>query len=141
MNLWSAEYSFEVDLKQGVIFEKIYGIWKKTTAEDYHRDFVEAVQPLIAQPWAKLVDLAGWRTSYPDVVKVVGSHLRWCRDNNMALSINVLNNVSTFRQLNEMFSGGGTGALSKTFRTREEAEKFLKENWVNRTVRKSDVTR
>jgi hypothetical protein len=132
MSAWSLEYSFDVDVKNRIIYEKIDGIWKDSTAEDYHRDFKEEVQPLLKKPWAKLVDLRGWKTSYPAMVTVIGEHLKWCKTNNMVLSLNVLNNPSTFRQLNEMFRHARTKDISHTFRTYEEAEKFLKENWLQK---------
>ena len=135
MSGWSLEYSFDVDVANRIIYEKIDGIWKESTAEDYHRDFQEEVKPLIGKPWAKLVDLLGWKTSYPGMVAVVGKHLKWCKANNMVLSLNVLNNPSTFRQLNEMFRFAGTRAISETFRTREEAEKYLKEHWLKDSAR------
>jgi len=130
MSGWSLQYSFDVDLEHGIIYEKIFGIWKLATAEEYHRDFMEEVQPLIEKPWAKLVDLTSWRTSYPEVIRKIGDHLKWCRLHNMQLSLNVLSNPSTFRQLNQMFASGGTKGQSHTFRTYAEAERYLKENWL-----------
>jgi hypothetical protein len=132
MGLWSLQYSFEVDTQKSLIREKIFGVWKLETAEAYHRDFQEEVKPLLKKPWAKLVDLVNWKTSYPQVVQKIGEHLEWCRQNNMALSINVLNNPSTFRQLNEMFAVGGTKGMSQVFRNLADAEKHLREHWFNR---------
>lgn len=129
MPSWSLEYSFDVDVDKAVIYEKIHGIWKLETAIRYHADFQKEVQPLIVKPWAKLVNLSNWRTSYPQVVAKIGEHLQWCRKHNMALSINVLNNPSTFRQLNEMFAVGHTKPMSQVFRTQEEAMKYLEEHW------------
>lgn len=127
---WSLEYSFDVDEKNAVIYAKVHGIWKRQTAINYHEDFKEEVAPLIERPWAKLVDLTNWRTSFPDVIAVIGHHMEWSRQHNVALSLYVLNNPSTFRQLHEMFSVGGTKEVSKTFRTFEEAELFLRQNWI-----------
>jgi len=127
---WNFEFSFDVDRKNHIIFEKIYGQWKKETAEEYHREFVKMVTPLVKKPWAKVVDLLNWKTSYPEVVAMIGEHLTWCRENNMLLSINVIDNTSTFRQLSKMFTGGGTEGLSRTFRNRSQAEQFLREYWI-----------
>ena len=132
MNSWSLEYSFDVDTERALIVEKIFGIWKMSTAERYHRDFMEEVKPLIERPWAKLVDLSNWRTSYPDVVRKIGDHLKWCRAHNMVISVNVLNNPSTFRQLNQMFAAGGTKDISQTFRSHAEAKKYLQEHWFSK---------
>ena len=132
MTGWSLEYSFDVDVENAIIYEKIFGIWKLSTAESYYEDFKEEVQPLLGKPWAKLVDLTNWKTSYPEVIKKIGEHLEWCRKNGMVLSINVLNNPSTFRQLNEMFVVGNTKNISQIFRTHAEAQKYLEEHWFNR---------
>lgn len=132
MPSWSLEYSFDVDIDRAVIYEKIHGIWKLETAIKYHEDFQKEVQPLISKPWAKVVNLANWKTSYPQVVAKIGEHLDWCRKHNMVLSINVLNNPSTFRQLNEMFVVGHTKPTSHVFRTQDEAMKFLEENWLSK---------
>jgi hypothetical protein len=129
MSKWSLEYTFDVDLKQAIIREKIFGIWKESTARQYHEDFQEEVAQLIERPWAKLVDLSNWKTSYPQVITLIGEHLDWCRRHNLALSVNVLNNPSTFRQLNEMFGVGKTKPLSQVFRTMSDAEKYLAEHW------------
>jgi hypothetical protein len=90
------------------------------------------VKPLLGKPWAKLVDLRQWKTSYPDMVKVIGGHLSWCKQHDLALAINVLNNPSTYRQLNEMFPHGGVQDIEHVFRTMEEAQAFLKEHWLDK---------
>ncbi len=132
MTDWSFEYSFNVDEKNRVIYVKIHGIWKAETARSYHQEFKKEVAPILGKPWAKLIDLTNWKTSYPDMIKVIGEHMEWSRNNDVALSLYVLNNPSTFRQLNEMFTSGGTKEISQTFRTMAEAEQFLKENWINK---------
>ena len=131
MTGWSLEYSFEVDEENAVIYEQITGLWKKDTALKYHEDFMEEVKPLISKPWSKLVDLRQWKTSYPDIIKVLGEHLDWCKNNNLVLAVNVLNNPSTFRQLNEMFPVGGVEDIEHVFRNMDEAKEYLKENWLN----------
>ncbi len=132
MSKWSLEYSFDVDVKSRVIHVKVFGIWKAETARGYARDFQSEVQPLLGKPWAKLVDLSNWKTSYPEVIQIVGDHMEWSRKNDVALSLYVLNNPSTFRQLHQMFSAGGTKEISMTFRSLAEAESYLKENWLDK---------
>jgi len=135
MTGWSLEYSFDVDKANAVIYEKIHGIWKAETASKYHEDFKEEVKPLVESQWVKVVDLSNWRTSYPEVIELIGQHLEWCFNNNMVMSLNILNNPSTFRQLHQMFKIGDTKNISHTFRTHAEAEKFLKENWLERSIK------
>lgn len=132
MNAWSLEYSFRVDADNGIIYAKIHGLWKAETARGYHEDFKVEVAPLLGRPWAKLVDLSNWRTSYPEVSAVIGRHMAWSRQNGCVLSAYVLNNPSTFRQLNQMFSKGGIKEVALTFRTMAEAEKHIQENWIAR---------
>ena len=129
MTSWSLEYTIDVDEANAVVYVKVYGQWTAETAYRYHEEFKRDVQPLLGKPWAKLVDLTSWKTSRNEVTSVIGRHMAWLRGNNVALSIYVINNVSTFRQLNEMFIKGGTKDISHTFRTWEEGERFLRANW------------
>ena len=129
MASWSLEYTIDVDTENAVVYVKIYGQWTAETAQRYHEEFKRDVQPLLDKPWAKLVDLTSWKTSRNEVTNVIGRHMAWLKANNVALSIYVINNVSTFRQLNEMFIKGGTKDISHTFRTWEEGERFLQANW------------
>lgn len=129
MASWSLEYTIDIDTENAVVYVKIYGQWTAETAQRYHEEFKRDVQPLLDKPWAKLVDLTSWKTSRNEVTNAIGRHMAWLKANNVALSIYVINNVSTFRQLNEMFIKGGTKDISHTFRTWEEGERFLQANW------------
>ena len=133
MTSWSLEYSFNLDKKNRIIYAKVHGIWKGETARSYHEDFKVEVAPILNKPWAKLIDLSNWKTSFPDVVDVIGEHMEWSRRHNGVLSLYILNNPSTFRQLNQMFDAGGTKEISLIFRTVAEAEQYLKENWIGKT--------
>lgn len=135
MSGWALEYSFDVDRKNAIIYAKVFGIWKADTARNYHEDFKKEVEPIVKKPWAKLIDLSNWRTSYPEVIDIIGEHMEWSRLHNVALSLYVLNNPSTFRQLHEMFSAGGTKEISQTFRTHEEAEAYLRDHWFDKKKR------
>jgi len=53
----------------------VHGIWKAQTARDYHSDFKEAVAPLLGKPWPSFIDLSNWKTSYPEVVEIIGQHM------------------------------------------------------------------
>ena len=129
MSSWSLEFSFRVDTDCAIIFAKVHGLWKADTAKSYHDEFKEEVKPLLGKPWAKLIDLSGWRTSYPDVITIIGKHMLWSTQNGCALSIYVLNNPSTFKQLHQMFSKGRISEVALTFRTLAEAEKYLQVKW------------
>ncbi|MCD6249234.1 MAG: hypothetical protein J7J98_02725 [candidate division Zixibacteria bacterium] len=132
MASWSLEYTIDVDEGDAVIRVKVHGRWQAETAKRYHTDFVEDMAPLLGKPWAKIADLTSWKTSRDEVTDVIGRHMAWSRENGVALSLFVIDNVSTFRQLNEMFDKGGTKKISKTFRTLEEAEAYLKKHWLDK---------
>jgi hypothetical protein len=125
MSGWRFEYSIDADVSNRIVYEKILGVWRVATAENYERDFKEEVSELIKKPWAKFIDLSNWKIGYPEIVDIIGRHLEWCREHNMVWSVNIISNPPTFRQLQQMFSRGGTKEISRTFRTRAEAESFL----------------
>lgn len=125
---FSMHFTVDLDLDRKVVYEKIYGTWKKDTAEAYHEEFMKVTGPVVGQRWAKVVNLTNWKSSYPDIIKVVGEHLRWCRENGMVMSINIIDNPITKTQLKKMFAIGGTVKMSKIVRSREDAERILVEN-------------
>jgi len=124
----SMNFTIEADVDRRLISEKIYGIWKKETAIEYHNEFVKTAEPLIKGEWAKLINLGNWKTSYPEVVEIIGDHLHWCKENGMVLSVNVIENPITFNQLRRMFEHGGTADISKVVKTLHEGERLLREN-------------
>lgn len=125
---FSMNYTIDTDKDRKLVIEKIYGTWKKETAQEYHDDFLKSVTPLIGQKWAKIINLTNWKSSYPEMISVIGQHLRWCRENGMVLSVNVIDNKITISQLKKMFDIGGTGDISKIVRSQEDGEKILVEN-------------
>ena len=127
MSGWHLEYSIDVDPEICVVYEKIFGVWRISTAESFVKDYEVEVAPLIKKPWVRLCDLTNWKTAYPEVVDIIGKHLVWCKEHNMIWSINIINNPVTYGQLQRMFDKGGTRKISKTFRTRSEADQFLQE--------------
>ena len=131
MDGWHLEYSIDVDDENAVIYARVYGPWKAETAENYHNDFKQEATALLGKPWARLIDLSNWKTSRNEVTDLIGHHMAWSRDNNAAISLYVLDNPSTFRQLNQMITKGGTKEITRIFRKREEAEAFLKKNWLD----------
>ena len=123
---FNMNFTIDVDPDRRLVLEKIYGIWKQDTAEDYYKEFSEAVAPLTDGKWAKLINLCNWKSSYPEILEVIGKHLKWCREHGMVWSINIIDNPTTIKQLKKMFAIGGTEDISKIFKTQEEGEKFLK---------------
>jgi hypothetical protein len=121
----SMNYTIEANPERKIVREKIYGIWKEHTARSYHEDFMKEAGSLTDGRWAKLIDLRNWKSSYPDIIEIIGEHLRWCKDNGMVVSVNVIDNPVTHAQLKRMFYIGGTEGISKIFRSVDEADKYL----------------
>ena len=124
---FSMYFTIDADLDRRVIIEKIYGTWKKETAQQYHEEFVKVAEPLLGGEWAKVINLNNWKSSYPEMIKVIGEHLCWCRENGMVLSVNIISNPVTRNQLKKMFNIGETGKISRIVRSQEDAEAILAE--------------
>lgn len=127
MNGWSFEYTIDPDLTNRLAHVKIFGVWKIDTARSFKEDFEEQSVELIKNPWAKLTDLSTWRIAYPEVTDIVANHLKWCLAHNMVWSVNIIDNPATYKQLQKMWARAGSAKHSKTFRTRNEAQTFLKQ--------------
>lgn len=127
MNL-SMHYNIDVDQDRKLVTAKIYGIWKEETAKNYHEDYKKAVQPLLKERWARLTFLTNWKSSYPEIIEVLGNHMRWCYENGAVYSIFIIDNPVTTRQLRQMIGKADEKDHAKLFRTAGEAEKFLQEN-------------
>ncbi len=127
MNKWHFQFNIDVDEPNRLVFIKIYGIWREDTARSYQDDFKREVTPLIEKSWARLVDLSNWKTASDEVITLMGEHIRWCTENNCAFAAYIIDNPITHGQLMQMVEKGQAKETSKTFRTRQEAEKFLQE--------------
>ena len=123
----SMNFTIDADIDRSLIIEKIYGTWTVETAREYHREFMEVAGPLTKGKWAKIINLTNWKSSYPEMISIIGHHLKWCRENGMVLSINIIQNPVTIGQLKKMFVIGGTMEMSRLVRSQEEAEKILRE--------------
>jgi len=126
--LLNMNFTIDVVPERRLVLSKIYGIWKKETAEAYHAEYLEAVKPLLGDKWAKLTNLINWKSSYPEIVNVLGEHMRWCQNNGAEYSLYVIDNPVTRNQLQKMIDSGHANTITKLFRTMEEGNKFLAEN-------------
>lgn len=127
MNL-SFHFNIEVDSDRKLAIAKIYGIWKKETALEYQDEYQEQVKPLLKNTWARLTNLTNWKSSYPDIIEVLGEHMDWCHHNGAVYSVYVIDNPITTRQLKAMIAGGHIDDTAKIFSSYNEADKFLKKN-------------
>lgn len=123
-------FNFTIDPvpERKLLISKIYGIWKKETAEEYHEEYTKVVKPFLNDRWAKLTNLNNWKSSYPEIVDVLANHMKWCLDNGAVYSIYVIDNPVTLTQLSKMVKNGHVSSVTKFFKTYEEADRFLREN-------------
>lgn len=128
MATWHFQYNIDIDEPNFVVYVKIYGVWREDTARSYHEEFIKTVEPLVKKPWARIVDLSNWKTASDDVIAIIGEHIEWCIDNNCAVAAYIIDNPVTYGQLMRMIEKGQGKDNTKTFRTRSEAEKFLKQS-------------
>lgn len=124
----SMHYNIEIDSDRKIVIAKIYGIWKLETAEEYHEEYRELVKPLLKSKWAKLTNLSNWKSSYPEIIEVLGEHKRWCHDNGAIYSVYVIENPVTTKQLKQIINRGNVSEAAKIFKTFPEADRFLREN-------------
>lgn len=127
MGDWHFNYNIDAIPEYSLVYSKIFGVWRVDDAKSYHEDFKKESAEIIKKPWAKLVDLINWKTGTPEVIDTIGDHMRWCIDNKMVCQVYVINDPVRYGQLQKMFDRGGAKGASKTFRTRSEARKFLKD--------------
>jgi len=121
-------FTIEADLGRRLIRSKIYGIWKRETAIEYHTEFKKVVEPLLKEKWAKIVNLSNWKTSYPEMIEVIGDHIRWCHDNNAVYSIFIVDNPITTAQLRKMIEKSGYADFCPIFPTMAEGEALLRQS-------------
>ncbi len=124
---FSMNFTIDIDEDRRVMLSKIYGIWKRETAHLYHKEYIAVAKPLMGKKWGKIVNLTNWKSSYPEMVKVIGDHMRWSQENGNTIAVYVIENPITKNQLKKMFSAGSTGPISKMVRSREEADRVLAE--------------
>jgi len=124
----SMYFNIDIDLDRRIVTAKINGIWKAETAEDYHNDYVEVSEPLHGKEWARLTILTNWKSSYPEIINILGEHMQWSLDHGAVFSVYVIDNPVTMRQLKQMIEKSKATDITKLFRSVGEAEKYLKEN-------------
>ena len=88
----------------------------------------EVAKPLLKGRWAKLTNLTNWRSSYPEIIEIIGKHMRWTHDNGAVYSTFVIDNKVTSSQLKRMIDVSGNADVAKLFKTYSEADRFLMEN-------------
>ena len=126
--MMSFNFTIDSNPERKLMISKIYGIWKKEIAEAYHEEYMETVTPFLGKKWAKLTNLSNWKSSYPEIVDVLGEHMRWSQENGAVFSVYVIDNPVTHSQLSKMINKGNVSTITKIFRTFDEGDRFLKKN-------------
>lgn len=121
----SMHYNIDVDTERKIAVSKIYGIWKAELAREYHDEYKKTVNPLLGGGWARLTNLTNWKSSYPEIVDIIGKHMRWCFENGAVCSAYVIENPTTRNQLNRMIQSGTAKDFSRVFSTVKDADKYL----------------
>ncbi len=124
---WNFQHNIQIDEENKIVYSKIFGVWRGDTAKAYAEDYKEKVAGMIDQPWAKFTDLQKWKMSTPEVVSILGLHMKWCSENNMEWQVFVINDPIRYGQLQKMIDKGKVRKKTAIFRNSFEAVKFLKE--------------
>lgn len=127
MNL-SMHYNIDVDTDRRIVIAKIYGIWKSETAREYIEEYKETVKPLTRGKWSKLNILTNWKSSYPEIIEIIGEHMRWTHEHGAVYTTYVIDNPVTASQLKRMIEHANAAEVAKVFKTYSEADRFLSEN-------------
>ena len=131
MSDWSFQFTVDADLDNRVMYAKIFGVWRLETALNYHAAFKDEAAKLPEGEWAKLIDLSNWRMGTPEIIAKIGEHMRWCIANNCVCQVFVVSDPVRYGQLQKMIEKGHAKAKTATFRTRQEAESYLKKQGFN----------
>lgn len=122
---FSMHFTIDAEPDRNIMNVKVYDIWKKETALDYHQEFKHEAEPLLGRKWAKIINLVSWKAAYPDAFQVLGKHMRWSQKNGNVLAIYITDKAVSKGNLKKMFHLGGTGQISKFVRTLDEAKRLL----------------
>ncbi|MFH2036364.1 MAG: hypothetical protein ABIJ45_08175 [Candidatus Zixiibacteriota bacterium] len=126
MNL-SFHFNIEIDPDRKIIISKIYGIWKKETAIEFREEYNKTAQPLLKGKWAKITNLANWKSSYPEIIEILGEHLHWCHENGAEYTAYAIEDPVTTRQLMALIEKSKVADKVSIFKTFKEADKFLQQ--------------
>jgi len=86
------------------------------------------VKSLTRGKWAKLTNLTNWKSSYPEIIEILGEHIRWTHENGAAFTAFAIDNPVTNGQLKRMIEHAGASEVARVFKTYSEADHFLSEN-------------
>lgn len=79
-----AKKPFAIKLEQRVLWVAAQGLWTSTTAEQYVQEFRRLVKPIIAEPWALVLDIRHWQICPADVLQRCVENTEWCYQHHLA---------------------------------------------------------
>ena len=126
--MMSFNFTVDSEPERKLMVAKIYGIWKKETAEAYLEEYMKTAEPFVGDKWARLTNLSNWKSSYPEIIDVLARHMHWCHQNGAIYSVYIIDNPVTHNQLSKMIKKGDVSTITKIFRTYDEGARFLKKN-------------
>lgn len=124
----SLNYTIDIVPERSLITGKIYGLWTRDIAEEYIKEYRDVAGPLLGGRWARLTILTNWKSSYPEIIEIIGDLLRWTQQHGAIFTVYVVDNPVIRKQLQRIVDSGDVTSITKIFHTYEEADRFLKNN-------------
>lgn len=75
---------FALKLEQRVLWVSTQGLWTTANAEQYVQEFRNLVKPIVAAPWALVLDIRQWQICPADVLKLCVENTEWCYRHRLA---------------------------------------------------------
>lgn len=114
-------YTIEFDEKRRVIFEKPVGQWKKEEYLEYHSQYVNVIEPLLAgKPFAICSDLRKYKIS--DLAEEMAIHADWLIKNQVKFGAVIVDSAIVKMQINRAFS---SSFPQQAFLSDDEASQWL----------------
>lgn len=78
-----AKKAFQLNLQDKVLWVAADGFWTLATAEAYVKEFRALVKPIVAAPWAIVLDIRAWQVSPAEVFDLLVENTNWCYQHNL----------------------------------------------------------
>ncbi|GHG73676.1 hypothetical protein GCM10010919_26670 [Alishewanella longhuensis] len=78
-----AKKAFQLNLQDKVLWVVADGFWTLATAQAYVKEFRALVTPIVAQPWAVVLDVRAWQVSPAEVFDLLVDNTTWCYQHNL----------------------------------------------------------
>ncbi len=75
--------AYQLQLMDQVLWVQVFGVSTLLGTEEYIRDFRALVTPLVAKPWAVLLDIRQWQASPAQSLELLKQNSVWAIANNL----------------------------------------------------------